>query len=453
MVNDWKTVGLGEISEFSQGLQVDPKDQFYEYEEGMVRFIRIIDFTNPSEPVRFINCTNDRYMVNENDIVMIRYGSQTAGKVVKGMQGVIANNMFKINILSNEVERSYLYHFLSNRQVFDLLRSSQSSSTMPAITFGLMKSLEISYPPIPEQKAIAHILGTLDEKIELNRQMNETLEAMAQALFKSWFVDFDPVIDNALLAGNDIPEPLKERAELRQAQLNSGKAKANSNINDLFPSEFEFTEELGWIPKGWKVQLSNTLFDIRDGTHDSPKQVEEGKYLITSRHITTGVIDFDNAYFISQEDFEEVNRRSAVAPYDILITMIGTVGISHLVLQEEIDFAIKNVGLFRTGEDRRIAIFFYLYLKSKFMEHYLESRMAGTTQKYLTLKALRSLPVTKPSNELLTKFYEITSSYFNKIHANNQQVEALAKLRDTLLPKLMSGELRIPDTEKLAENI
>src|SRR5690606_19832251 len=113
-------------------------------------------------------------------------------------------------------------------------------------------TVEFKKPPLQDQQKIGYFLGGLDNKIELNRQLNQTLEQMAQALFKSWFVDFDPVIDNALAAGNEIPSDLQDRAERRQLQL----AKADhkplpENIRKLFPSEFELTESLGWVPKGW----------------------------------------------------------------------------------------------------------------------------------------------------------------------------------------------------------
>ena len=279
--------------------------------------------------------------------------------------------------------------------------------------------------------------------------MNETLEVMAQALFKSWFVDFDPVIDNALAAGNAIPDELLDRAEQRKGI----EKKDNSDIQSLFPDEFEFTEEMGWIPKGWEVKESGDLFDVRDGTHDSPKKSDEGKYLITSRHITSGVIDYPNAYLISQDDFDEVNKRSLVESYDILITMIGTVGVSMLVLQDEIDFAIKNVGLFKTSNNKSYAIFFYLYLNSNYMAQFLDSRLAGTTQKYLTLKVLRALPVVTPDDETLSHFVNNMSPIFKKIHSNHEQIGTLSKLRDTLLPKLMSGELRIPDATAMVEDM
>ena len=124
--------------------------------------------------------------------------------------------------------------------------------------------MEIFLPPLETQKAIAHILGSLDDKIELNRQMNATLEAIAQALFKSWFVDFDPVIDNALAAGNPIPEPLQARAEARKA-LGDKRKPLPEAIQQQFPSAFEYSDELGWIPEGWRVNKLNSLLDIRYG--------------------------------------------------------------------------------------------------------------------------------------------------------------------------------------------
>ena len=145
---------------------------------------------------------------------------------------VVSTKFMVINKTIDEVDSRFFYILLTNDITLnEFQRIAESrSGTFPQITFDSIAYYPISLPPLPEQKAIAHILGTLDDKIEINRQMNETLEAMAQALFKGWFVDFDPVIDNALLAGNDIPEPLKQRAELRQAQLDSGKAKTNSEI-------------------------------------------------------------------------------------------------------------------------------------------------------------------------------------------------------------------------------
>ena len=143
------------------------------------------------------------------------------------------------------------------------LQAEAIGSVQDNINLGTLSRLNINLPSLPEQKAIAHILGSLDDKIELNRQMNETLEAMAQALFKSWFVDFDPVIDNALAAGNAIPDTFAKRAEQRKAQISARKAvkEPENSHQSLFPSEFEFTEEMGWIPLGWEVSITDAIVD------------------------------------------------------------------------------------------------------------------------------------------------------------------------------------------------
>ena len=153
-------------------------------------------------------------------------------------------------------DNSFAY-YLTKWQEFRQFAVSQmtGSSGRQRVPVGSLSSFFVPVPPLPEQRAIAHILGTLDDKIELNRRMNETLAAMAQTVFKSWFVNFDPVIDNALVAGNPIPEPLQSRAKIRQSILN-GTAERNGyeslpdSIRQIFPSAFEYTEEIGYISKG-----------------------------------------------------------------------------------------------------------------------------------------------------------------------------------------------------------
>ncbi len=390
--------------------------------------------------------------VKNGDIVLTMRGNGVGDAALifgEGILGLINAQMLILRPNDETINSKFLYYGFISPQFKCELSNFVSGSAQPQLTMTHLRHVPFRVPPLPEQKAIAHILGSLDNKIELNRQMNETLEAMAQALFKSWFVDFDPVIDNALAAGNAIPDAFAKRAEQRKGI----EKKDHSDTQNLFPDEFEFTDEMGWIPKGWEVKESGDLFDVRDGTHDSPKKSDEGKYLITSRHITSGVIDYPNAYLISQDDFDEVNKRSLVESYDILITMIGTVGVSMLVLQDEIDFAIKNVGLFKTSNNKSYAVFFYLYLNSNYMTQFLDSRLAGTTQKYLTLKVLRALPVVTPDNKTLSHFVNNMSPIFKKIHSNHEQIGILAKLRDTLLPKLMSGEIRISDAEALVEYV
>nr|MBF0682422.1 restriction endonuclease subunit S [Pseudomonas sp.] len=145
----------------------------------------------------------------------------------------------------------------SFRQLKKRLQHEAIGSVQDNINLATFERLKFPIPDLTEQKRIAHILGALDDKIELNRQMNTTLEAMAQALFKSWFVDFDPVIDNALAAGNPIPEELAERAERRakaaQQQSPEHPHTLQAAIRQQFPDRFVFTETMGWVPEGWRL--------------------------------------------------------------------------------------------------------------------------------------------------------------------------------------------------------
>lgn len=462
MASDWKFCKIGDVAKIQGGYAFKSKD-FSDTGTPVIKIKNVrkrdIDLTDVARVSQEVAEQASSFLVKSWDVLISMTGSgpnapaSIVGRVARhsGEDDVFLINQRVGRFLIKEKEQldqRFLYYLFSeDKTQLELLSIATGSANQVNISGKQIESIEVNLPPLSEQKAIAHVLGSLDDKIELNRQMNETLEAMAQALFKSWFVDFDPVIDNVLAAGNAIPDELLERAEQRQAT----EKKDDSDIQSLFPDEFEFTDEMGWIPKGWEVKESGGLFDVRDGTHDSPKKSDEGKYLITSRHITSGVIDYPNAYLISQDDFDEVNKRSLVESYDILITMIGTVGVSMLVLQDEIDFAIKNVGLFKTSNNKSYAVFFYLYLNSNYMTQFLDSRLAGTTQKYLTLKVLRALPVVTPDNKTLSHFVNNMSPIFKKIHSNHEQIGILAKLRDTLLPKLMSGEIRISDAEALVD--
>ena len=297
--------------------------------------------------------------------------------------------------IKNGVHGKYLYYLLKSMD----LASMNVGSAVPSLTTEVLNKVEISLPDLPTQRQIAQILTSLDDKIELNLQMNQTLEAMAQAIFKEWFVDFNfPGFDGELVDG---------------------------------------------LPKGWKVVELSSLISVKDGTHDSPKQQQEGKYLITSKHLKNHFIDFSNAYKISDDDFNKVNKRSKVDRLDILITMIGTVGNLYFVHESKIDFAIKNIGLFKASERPDLAYFLYFTIDSKETSEYFIKRLAGSTQQYLTLETLRQTPVLLPDYETLNTFNEYARTIYERIDINSQNIQSLTQTRDTLLPKLISGQLEI----------
>jgi len=231
-----------------------------------------------------------------------------------------------------------------------------------------------------------------------------TLEDIAQAIFIEWFVDFR------------FPGATGEMQE-------SG---------------------LGPIPKGWNTSEASHLFDVKDGTHDSPAYTNDGYYLITSKHLKEdGQIDLGSANRISEEDYNAINRRSSVDNRDVLYSMIGTIGNILLVDQVTIDFAIKNIGLYKTSQREDIAAYFYYYLKSDFACQYFVERFSGSTQQYVTLKTLRELPVLLPRKDLISAFNQNIEPILDDLQNNLKQSASLIQIRDNLLPRLMNGEIEI----------
>lgn len=197
---------------------------------------------------------------------------------------------------------------------------------------------------------------------------------------------------------------------------------------------FYLSEDGEWIPDGWEViPAEEYCIKVADGTHDSPKQAEKGFLLATSKNIKNGRLDLGTAYFISEKDYQEINRRSAVSRWDVLYSMIGTVGESCLIIKKP-TFAIKNVGLFKNksqNEGKWLAYF----LQSPQAFAYLQSRLSGTTQKYITLGNLRRFPIYKPRPEEQRVIVNILSSLDDKIELLREQNETLEAMAQTLFKR------------------
>lgn len=355
-----------------------------------------------------------------------------------------------------EFDSDFIYYLARTPHFRAFAESRMIGSTgRQRVSWQDLAEYELIAPRQHERKLIGEVLSKFDEKIELNRQMNETLEEMVQTLFKSWFVDFDPVIDNALLAGNDIPEPLKERAELRQAQLDSGQANSNSEINDLFPSEFEFTEDLGWIPKGWSVHsLDQLCSTITDGSHSSPKSVNEGYPMASVKDMNNWGFNLDTCRIISETDYLKL-KKNGCQPLknDVLIAKDGSYLKHIFVMEDDLELVtLSSIAILRPN--LRINPHFLKFtLKREDVHKRMENYVSGAVIQRIVLRDFRKFEIVVPPESLQSHWFEITRGIFESCWNNIHQNGTLAKLRDTLLPKLMSGELRIADAEKLVENI
>ena len=192
--------------------------------------------------------------------------------------------------------------------------------------------------------------------------------------------------------------------------------------------------------------LLGDICDVRDGTHDSPKPKEIGHPLVTSKHIKNYKIDFSTANLISKEDFEAVNKRSKVDKYDILISMIGTVGELALIDYEP-TFAIKNIGLIKTG-DELLGKYLFYYLQSTKAKQYIEASLAGSTQKFIGLGQLRKFPIELPDLETQKKIADILGTIDEKIELNRRMNETLEQMGQALFRHYFIDS---PEAEKWEE--
>lgn len=333
------------------------------------------------------------------------------------------------------------------------------SSGRQRVPVDSLAGFSFNLPTLTEQKAIAHILGSLDDKIELNRRMNETLEAVAQALFKSWFVDFDPVIDNALAAGNEIPEELKERADIREA-LGDARKPLPEEIQNLFPSEFEHTEEMGWIPKGWsKTTIEDIAEKVAMGPFGSSIKVSTfvplGIPIISGQHLNNTLMDDNSFNFITEEHAQKLKNSNAFKG-DIVFTHAGNIGqVSYIPATSEYDRYVLSQRQFylRCDESKITPHFMIYFFRSPEGQHKILANTSSTGVPSISrpVSYLKTIEFIKPSDKLIEYFSQIIKDSHSRMGELAWEIKTLTKLRETLLPKLLSGEIRIPEAEKLVE--
>jgi type I restriction enzyme, S subunit len=290
-------------------------------------------------------------------------------------------------------------------------------------------TVQVPLPSSSEQQAIAHILGSLDDKIQLNRQMNETLEGITRALFKSWFVDFDPV---------------RAKMEGRQPYgMDAGTAA-------LFPDGFE-DSVLGEIPRGWQVGEINDLGEIICGK--TPSTSDPENYGDEIPFIT--IPDMHGKVFITQTSKKlslkgaQLQNNKTIPSHSICVSCIASPGIVALAAQtaqtnQQINSVIPKSETFS----------YYCYGMLRGLSEEIRARAAGGS---VTLNLSRGqfvlIPVLLAPEEIVSAYHQSVKPFFEKILSNDLQNQTLASLRDTLLPKLLSGEIRVKDAEKTVEAV
>lgn len=307
-------------------------------------------------------------------------------------------NLIWLKDFCKEINSKYIYFWLDSKFGLESIYIRSIGSAQPALTIDLVKKYKMFFPTKNIQDKIANILSRYDEAIENNNKRIKLLEQMAQNLYKEWFVRF------------------------------------------RFPG-YENCEFENGIPVGWKVEKLGNFCKITDGTHDTPAQVEEGIPLVTGKAIRNGRIDFSIPYNISVEDHEKIKKRSGLKTGDILFSNIGTIGNVCLVNYDR-EFSVKNMIIFKPESINQSMYLFYL-LNSDSIQSLFTAQTNGASQQFLGLDFMRRFKILLPSEEIIKLFGEKEVLIIQQINIFQQQNQNLAKQRDLLLPRLMSGKLEV----------
>lgn len=366
------------------------------------------------------------------------------GYVAIASNPLTTNQGFHTLVLKDGYHSEFVYYLLKGNT--DYLRAHATGTTYGELSGSILGRLTFVFPPLPEQRAIAHILGTLDDKIELNRRMNETLEEMARALFKSWFVDFDPVRAKAAVR--------REHPEWSNAQVSRTACPTlKPEIAELFPDEFE-NSELGEIPKGWKVGKFGDCCTVKGGyAYKSKDFTDEGFPLLRIKNINSDyTVDLYDVVYMPEE-IALKTKDFWLDDGDLVMAMTGaTIGKFGLIANRyDAPNALLNqrvAKLLPKIESLREPWFQFISLLVTDVYEQIVNIGGGSAQPNISSSQIESCQFIVPDDNSIIQFTDIIDPFMRKWLLNLKEKQTLASLRDTLLPKLISGELRMKDAEK-----
>lgn len=416
---------LGEIASFSNGKTSPDRDDNASYEVfGSNGIIGRSEDTN----------------AKAGTVIIGRVGSYCGSVYYSKDKCWVTDNAIKCEAKGDN-DSSYIYYQAINLN----LNNYRVGSGQPLLNQGILKSLKINNIKPNTQKKIAHILSTLDDKIELNRKMNQTLEEMAQTIFKSWFVDFDPVHAKAKCSSE---------SELEAVAKELGISK---EVLDLFPSEFE-ESELSVIPKGWKVKkLGDIDLEIESGKRPKggiDKELKEGVPSVGAESIAPiGYFDASNVKYVTTE-FASNAKKGWVQDMDVALYKDGGkpgVFMPRVALYGN-SFPFKSfmvnehVFLLRSKELGQYVLY-YLISSKNVLDQLIARGSAKAAQPGLNQTEVKDSKFIYPSSSIINMCNSILKPLVEKMLDNGKQIEVLQKIRDTLLPKLLSGELDVSDLD------
>lgn len=338
----------------------------------------------------------------------------------------IASTGFAV-VSAKSADPRFLYYYMTSKPFTAYLTQIAESHTSayPAFNPDVIENAELILPTHNEQRAIAHVLGALDDKIELNRRMNQTLEATARAIFKSWFVDFDPVRAKAEGRDPDLPD----------------------DVAALFPDSFEDSEP-GEIPKGWEVVPLPEIIEVNPARTLKKGQIAPYLEMKNMPENSARALDWYAREFGSGMKF--INGDTLMARITPCLEN-GKGAFVDFLENGQVGWGSTEYIVFRATKPLPLEYSYFLSRTKDLRSHAIVNMTGSSGRQRVPASIFDSYLVVKPSEEVAEYFGMISAPIMQKIKKNDEETRTLASLRDTLLPKLISGELRIPDAEKFVE--
>ena len=367
----------------------------------------------PMERVPTTKLEFEKNKLEEGDLLFARQSLVLSGAgkcsiFLKDEEDVVfESHLIRCRLDQKLADSSFYQYYFSSRQGRSKIESIVEQVAAAGIRGSDLAKIEVIHPLLSEQKAIANILGTFDKKIELNKQTNETLEEIAKTLFRSWFIDFDPV---------------KAKAEGRSTGL-------PDEISDLFPDSFE-DSEIGNVPKNWDVKKLGNIISIKYGKNFPTKNLSESGFPVFGGN---GIIGYHSS-FLYKEEMTLMSCRGA-ASGSILRTLPKSFVTNNSLVMDHTSNKFPS---------------------QRYVEYFLQSTdrrgfITGSAQPQVTIDSIYDLSFLVPNYQLVEYFQTLITPLNQKSLLIMKQNKNLELLRNTLLPKLISGELRIPDAEKMIE--
>ena len=430
MASEWSSRPLRDCAKWYSGGTPSKSNQAYW--NGSIPWISAKSlkefFVRESEDkVTESGAENGTRLVPENSILFIVRGMSLKSEFRMGIttKPVTFNQDLKALVAHEDINPKFLAYAIKGREKEILGLVGEAGHGTGVLPTDRIEGLEIFLPPEDEQSAIAHVLGTLDDKIELNRKQNETLEAMARALFKAWFVDFEPV-------------RAKMEGHWQRGQSLPG---LPAHLYDLYPDRL-VESEIGEIPEGWEVStLGKVSSYLSRGI--SPKYIDAGGVLVLNQKCIRGfAIDFNKGrrHDVTQRGVD--GRALEVGDVLVNSTGVGTLGrvaqVRRLAEQTVVDSHVTVVRSVARINPAYLCGFMYM------KQPEIEAMGEGSTgQTELSRSKLGAMEILIPSISVLQEYAKLVGAMAESQAQNQDSSDALVSLRDTLLPKLISGELRV----------